>query len=259
LFARFVQLAILLLVFIATIVVGKQLSSGKMPPIRKLPAIDALEEAVGRASEMDRPIHATTGYGRGTITDAEYGSQHVAGMAVIAHLAKLSARKDAKLIVTLCPPEAIPVVDSSMRDAYVAEGKEDAYSPDMIRHYGTLQWGYTLGVLGLLAQEKPASNVMVGGWLAENLVIAESGCFLGALQIGGTMELDATPFFIATCNHVLIGQEIFAVSAYLSQDPKLVANVRVSDLSSIAISLMLIAAVLFATVRSDWLVNLLKL
>jgi hypothetical protein len=69
---------------------------------------------------MNRPIHATTGYSNGTITDAEYGSRHVAGMAVVTHLAKLAAKKDAKLVVTLCLPEAISIVDASAREPFIA-------------------------------------------------------------------------------------------------------------------------------------------
>ncbi|MBE0633051.1 hypothetical protein IH574_00640 [Candidatus Bathyarchaeota archaeon] len=58
----------------------------KLPQFRRLSGLDALPEMVGRAAEMNRPVHFTTGLGDLTSTVAP---QLVAGLAVLAHVAEL--------------------------------------------------------------------------------------------------------------------------------------------------------------------------
>jgi hypothetical protein len=38
------------------------------------------------------------------------------------------------------------------------------------------------------------------------------------------------PFFVAACDYTLIGEELFAASAYLSREPKLLGSLKGQDI-----------------------------
>jgi len=49
------------------------------------------------------------------------------------------------------------------------------------------------------------------------------------------------PFFVAACDYTLIGEELFAASAYLSHEPRLLGSLKGQDLGKMVIILALIA------------------
>ena len=60
-------------------------------------------------------------------------------------------------------------------------------------------------------------------------MLAETGASTGAIQIAGTDADHQLPFFITTCDYTLIGEELYAASAYLSREPVLVGTLRGQD------------------------------
>ncbi len=58
---RFFELVYLVIIGFAMYYYSKQAKEGKVPEIRRLPALDAVDEAIGRCAEMDRPIFFTVG------------------------------------------------------------------------------------------------------------------------------------------------------------------------------------------------------
>ena len=58
-------------------------------------------------------------------------------------------------------------------------------------------------------------------------------------------QLHQLPFFVAACDHTLIGEELFAASAYLSGEPKLVGSLKGADLMKlVVVALILIGCAL---------------
>jgi len=72
-----------------------------------------------------------------------------------------------------------------------------------------------------MLREKPATNLFFGTFEAESLILAETGNSIGAIQIAGTDSSIQMSFFVVACDYVLIGEELFAASGYLSQDLQL--------------------------------------
>jgi hypothetical protein len=61
------------------------------------------------------------------------------------------------------------------------------------------------------------------------LIFAETANSVGAIQVAGSTEKSQTPFFIAACDYVLIGDEFYAASAYLTRQPILVGSLVGQD------------------------------
>ena len=99
---------------------------------------------------------------------------------------------------------------------------------------------------------------MLGSYAAESLVLAETGAVLGVLQIAGTTNILQIPFFVATCDYTLLGEELYAASAYISRESVLFATIVAQDFVKIAlVVIMCIGSVLATFNAHDWLVNLL--
>ena len=80
-----------------------------------------------------------------------------------------------------------------------------------------------------MLREKPAAIFLQGTFYAESLILAETGNSVGAIQIAGTDSEHQLPFFIAACDYTLIGEELYAASAYLSREPMLLGSLRGQD------------------------------
>lgn len=229
---------------------------GKMSPkIRRIPALDSIEEAVGRATEMGRPVHYTCGYGEITTSTAP---QTFASFSVLAHVVELTAKYNTQLIVSVMSAQSFPLQQELVRQAYVAAGKPDMFHEDTVRFISGDQFAYAAGVLGIFMREKVAANLMLGYFMAESLLFAEGGAQAGAIQVAGTGNLAQTAFFVAACDYTLIGEELFAGGAYLSQDPTQVGSLGGQDYVKLVTMCAIALGTLLATFNNPWLTNLIK-
>jgi len=218
----------------------------KLPKLRKLPGLDAVEEAVGRATEMAKPVVISTGIGG--LTDIT-APQTIAGLSMVGYVAKLCARYGARLIAPARIPHVLPIEIEIVQTAFNEEGKteEGARAGDMVQFLSDNQFAYTIGYLAILKREKPAAHLMIGGYWAESLQLAEVGFSIGAIQIAGTANTHQMPFFVAACDYCLIGEEIYAAGAYLSKDPVQTGSVVGQDFGkALAFVLILLGVVLSA-------------
>ncbi len=113
------------------------------------------------------------------------------------------------------------------------------------------QFGYAAGVDGLFLRQKPATIFYQGAFFAESLILAETGNSIGAIQIAGTAMPAQLPFFVAACDYTLIGEELFAASAYLSREPKLLGSLKGQDIGGKLVFLTLASVlIILATIGS---------
>lgn len=221
-----------------------QARSGRTLKIRKIAGLAAVDEAVGRATEMGRPILFVPG-----IQDMD-DLQTVAGITVLGRVAKTAAEYDARIEV----PTSRSLVMSAAREAvhasYLSAGRSDSYNPDLIYYVTDEQFGYTAYASGLIVREKPAACFYMGCFFAESLILAETGNSVGAIQIAGTAMPSQLPFFVAACDYTLIGEEFFAASAYLSGQPDQLGSLKGQDIGKILVGITLIIGCLAATVAA---------
>lgn len=205
------------------LMIGRARAGRKIPEIRKVSGLDSLDEAIGRATEMGRPVHFSPGIGDLT------NSQTLAAFALLAYVARMTAKYDTRLIVTSRYPTVTPILEETTRAAYTDMSKADAFNPSDVRYLSDDQFGYASGVMGIMQREGVAANILFGAFWAESLIFAEVGSQTGAIQIAGTANTAQIPFFVAACDYTLLGEEIYAASAYLSRDPVLVGNLIGQD------------------------------
>ncbi|MDG2020893.1 MAG: hypothetical protein P8J59_02985 [Phycisphaerales bacterium] len=215
--------------------------SGRPITIRKIAGLSAVYEAVGRATEMGRPILYVPG-----IQDMD-DLQTVAGITVLGRVAKTAAEYDARIEVPTSRSLVMSAARETVHSSYLAAGRTDAYNPDLIYYVTDEQFGYTAYASGLIVREKPAACFYMGCFFAESLILAETGNSVGAIQIAGTAMPSQLPFFVAACDYTLIGEEFFAASAYLSGQPDQLGSLKGQDMGKIIVGAVLIVGCLIAT------------
>ena len=246
----------LLALFIGIMLYSMQKAkSGKPVRIRRLPALDAIDEAMGRATEMGRPVHFTPGLAAITGLDAP---QTIAAISILGYVSKLAAQFDVRLITTIRQPEVYPLALETVREAYQVEDKIDKFVPTDVRYLSNQQFAYAAAASGIILREKVAANFMLGAFWAENLMLAEVGNQVNALQVSGTASLGQVPLFVATTDYFLIGEELYAASAYLSQDPVQLGSVYGQDICKMLAAALLVIGVLGTVFGSDFFINLLS-
>jgi hypothetical protein len=214
----------ILLVILSALIVTAILAArrGRELFIRRIAGVDAIDEAVGRATEMGRPIFFSVGLGGIDIVTLQ-------AFSIVGHVARMAATFRTRLIVPAADPLAIPVLEEIIRESCNEVGRPEAFNPDDIRFLSDQQFAYAAGCVGIMHREQPATNLLFGVFQAESLILAETGQHIGALQVGGTPSQLQTPFFIATCDYVIIGEEYYATTAYLTREPVLLGSLIGQD------------------------------
>ena len=207
--------------------------------VRRIAGIDAIEEAVGRCTEMGRPILYVPG-----IEDMQ-DIQTIASMLILGKVAEMAARYKTEVFVPCRIPFVMSVAEEMVRQGFYNAGVPEDHRPENMSFISDEQFAFTAGVNGIMLREKPAANLFLGRFFAESLILAETGFEAKAIQVAGTAEVTQLPFFIAACDYTLIGEELFAASAYLSRDPKLLSNLKATDwFKLIAIGAMVLGSLL---------------
>jgi hypothetical protein len=244
---------ILGLIFFAVLIYGTRFLQGR--EIRRIIGLEAIEEAVGRAVEMGRPVHNHPGAGGFT---GQYAQQAIAGIAITGHVARLCASRGADLEVTVRVAHTLPAVEEIVRTAYVAEGRPEGYDPDMIRFFPNQNALFSY-CMGMFERRQIAANVMVGAYFWEAIVLAEHGGSVGAMQIGGTARQSQLPAFVSSCDYIIIGDEMFAAAAKVSNDRAQIGNIAGQDIMRIIISVIMVIGLLAALFGSNAIAEFLAL
>jgi hypothetical protein len=246
---RFNALVLIIIFSVAVQWYTNRAKKGTKLFIRKLAGLDAIEEAVGRATEMGRPILFIPGINEIDVMDT------IAGLSILSRVAKITARYETPLYVPVRYPMVFAAAQEVVQQAYIAEGKGDIQNKDTVRYVAGEQMAFTATVNGYMMRERPAANIFMGAFYAESLLLAETGNAAGSIQIAGTAQPEQLPFFIAACDYTLMGEELFAASAYLSHEPIMLGGLKGQDFMKV----LIIAAIIIGTImissdfRAEWL------
>lgn len=230
--------------------------SGKpIPPIKKLPGLDSIEEAVGRATEMGRPV---------LMANRSSGLTSAHSMALwgfLSHVAKLCAQYDTRIITLNGTYLAVTVTEEVVRQAYLEAGRPDAFNKEDVRYVPSAQWPWTGAAVGILRREQPAACFWVGSFLAETILLAEVSSQIGAIQIAAVANVKQIPFWMAAVDYCLFGEEEYAASAYLSKNAVIQASIYGEDIAKlIIIGIAILGAILSITQNTSetWLFKALR-
>jgi hypothetical protein len=259
---RVFELAVTIGLVILTYYYFSQADKGKTWFIRRIPGVDMIDEALERATELDRPVHFAVG------DKAELSGmmvpQVIAGLECLQHIAAHCAKLRTKLIVTLCGRsgsggDMVPITNDMVRDIYVQQGvPEDFGLGDTVRYVSGERPVYHAAMQRIFVEEQVCTNIMIGPWAGSIWAVTAFGGAQGIYQITGTALLWEMPEQSCVVDYFLIGEEIYAAGAVLSGDANAQASIKVQDWVKMFIWVVTITGVLALTAGSDIIKQLLN-
>ena len=242
-------LAVVLTFFVLVLYYMSLAQSGRKPFVRRLAGIDAIEEAIGRATEMGRPVLYVPG-----IQDIDE-IQTVAGLVILESVARMTARYETPIRVPVSYPIPFTIAQEMVKSGYLNAGRPDSYDPDAVSFVSPEQFAFAAKISGIMLRERPAAHIFMGSFYGESLLLAETGFSTGAIQVAGTANVHQLPFFVVACDYTLIGEELFAASAYLSGEPRLVGGLKGADVLKLLIILLILVGCVLETMGHHELTN----
>ena len=251
-YGRAVGLILILGIFILGIYYMRQ---KKLPYIRRVAAIDAIDEAVGRSTEMGKPVLCS--YGRGG-----FAYSVIAAMSVLGHVARIAAETDTRLLVPtggshtgyLTRELAVDIV----RSQYQMAGKPEMFNMDDMPFLSGEQYSFTAGYIGMLVRERPGAVIMTGGHSSEAMNIAEMANLVGALTITSGTYVSNMAALACASDYIMLVDEQPAAGAYLSKDIEQLATIRVIDIYKVlSLVFVVVGLILLNATGNDFIRRLL--
>ncbi|MCD6476051.1 MAG: hypothetical protein J7K85_07295 [Anaerolineaceae bacterium] len=194
---------------------------------RRIPAIKELEKQQGRAIESGQRIHVAVG--NSDLLD-ENNAASLLAVEVMENLARNSAASDRPLITTTSDGAVSLLLQSRLHHQYCDLNLKDLYRPQLAQMSGSTPFAYTAGILPIIHDEHISINIAAGKLGSEVGLIAEAGNRQKAVLIGGSTEPEGQAVLYGMAQEPLIGEEIFAIPAYLKEDQKNNASLKVQDI-----------------------------
>ena len=216
--------------------------------LRPIAGLKAIEEAVGRATEMGKSVLFVPG-----ISDLDQ-VETVAGLNLLGHVAGMTAKYETASNVPVSKSIVMEAAREACKESYLKAGRPDLYYDDMVHYLTDDQFAYAAGVNGIMLREKPAACFYLGKFYAESLILAETGNSIGAIQIAGTGSPAQIPFFVTACDYTLIGEEFFAASAYLSNKADFLGSIKGQDIVKLLVMIaMFLTIILNGFFQAGWI------
>lgn len=232
--SQFALLLILLIILLLTLLVSR-----RRPPsaLRPIAAFNALPGQIGRAAESGQILHLSLGTGgvggADTVTS-------LAGLSALAHLSEQGVATDTPPLVTVSDPTLLPLALNVLRQAYARRGRGSDFRWTQVRLVSPAPMAYVLGAMNVLRHEPILANVMLGAYGPEVGLLAHAGAEANLVQISGSDAPSSLAILYAGTDRVAIGEELYAVDAYLDRTPDKLACLAAEDVARIVLILFII-------------------
>ena len=250
---KVITLIAMILFCLSVVILVGMARRGKDLYIRPIAGLSEIDNAVGRATEMGRPIM----YMMGSAYLSDVAT--IASMGILGLVARKAAEYDTRLIVPIYNYITMPVVQEIVRESHYAVGRPDSFDKNSVFFLTDQQFAYVAGVNGIMIRERAATCFYLGTFAAEALLMTETGNAIGSVQIAGTDSSTQIPFFITTCDYTLIGEEFYAASAYLSRQPMQLGTLKAQDYFKLVIVVIVLIGSLLSSFQITTLNEILPL
>ena len=222
----------------------------ELPNIRELPAINVIPEMIGRAAEMGAKSLWIPG-----IT-SRVDARVITGLSILTKVAEEIAVKGGQVVCATAVPVFIPLIEDATITGYTAGGHPE-YRPD-VRFLTDQQFAFCAGVMGIIDRENCQANFFVGGWADEALPISAAGLAKGAMQIAGDTNMYQLPYFVCTCDYVMIAEEFLVSGAVLTKDKEQLGGIIGADILKYALIVLGILGIIASIIGSNFIVQILS-
>ena len=239
--------ALLLLLFLVFLLISMaRVKVGHRPGLRHIPAFEVLKGFTAKAIETGRPHHLSLGLGG--MAD-QTTADSLAGLAVLNYLAGQAAVTGAPPLVSMADPTVMLFAQNALRAAHRNDLAETKAAYHNVHWIAPQPSAYAAGVMSLIEVDNIDTNVMVGDFGDEYLLMGEVAARKERSHIGGTSNPNTLPFIYASAQETLLGEEIYAAGAYLQKRPAHLGSLLAQDTMRWIIAIIILAGVALTTWR----------
>ncbi|MFX0205221.1 MAG: DUF6754 domain-containing protein [Candidatus Hodarchaeota archaeon] len=234
---------VLMVVFLASIGYWIQRSLAGNPPkfIRRIPALDAIEEGIGRATEMGKAVLWSPGQA-GSITGANSGDI-LASISIMGYIVDKCMEKGTRFVGVIQAAEDYAYVSELLLEKYKAAGKSEMFNQsDLVYAPGN---AYHIGAVNAIYEKDVATTFWMGVHWASAVMVSEAGAIAGCFQSAWTSDPANTSYFVMNCDYTFISEEGYSAAAYLTREPLMLGSLAGQDIAKfIVIGIILIGSLL---------------
>jgi hypothetical protein len=156
--------------------------------------------------------------------------------------------KVAKAKMLIWAPQAkaqmVPVVQDVIRQSYLRAGALDLYDPSGMVPFLTDSWKiYTSHIVGWIEREKPGAVCVFGAISVPSIPILATADKVGAISLAGTAR-PGHSYDLLVADHYMLGDEIYAAGAYLSQESAQICNIVAADIARVLVASVFLLSLL---------------
>lgn len=235
----------LLLLVISTVLLLlfslRQRRTNKSPVFRRIPSISKFKRSLGISIEDGTRIHVSLG--NASLTQPASSSAFVS-LKTLHQIGELSSNSDNPPIATSGDGSLALLSQDTLHEVARQTHTLDLYQPDNGTLAGVTPMTNMAGALQVINDPEVKTNVLIGNFGSEAGFLSTASENKGALTIAASDSLTAQAVFFATVEQPLIGEELFAIPAYLQNEPVHNSSLLVQDiLRGLTILAILIGAI----------------
>jgi hypothetical protein len=209
---------------------------------RSIPTLERLRKEVFLSVEGGKRLHISIGNAN---LLSENCASALVGLSVLERLAQVSMASDRPPIVT-SGDGAFSLLSRDMLHYTCQAGNAlQLFDPDRGQLAGVTPFSYVCGVLPLLHKEKISTNLLIGNFGPEVAYLCETAEQEEEFTLAASDSLTAQAVMYAAAEDPLIGEELFALPAYIQSTPFSTASLQVQDILRWVLVFTLIGGALF--------------
>jgi len=196
-------------------------------PRRKILAFNRLRDAIGLGVESGSRLHISIGWG-GLLGIPGIGS--LIGLSIAKRVAKIASISDKPPIITSGEGATAVLSRDTMQTAFRELNQEDKFDTGLGRTSGVTPFSYAAGTLPVIYDETVSATI-VGGHLGSEVgLITDATQRTGGVSLTGSDNLPAQAVMFGTTHEALIGEDYYAVDAFLDGEPVHIASLQAQDI-----------------------------
>lgn len=225
--------------FSAILLLVLSLIRRKSPPkLRLIPALTRLYRAIGLSVEDGTCLFVSLG--RASLLTPRGGAP-LAGLNMLRHLAERTSLSDRPPIAVAGESTLVLLAQDTLEAGYQAAGAGEFYQPTSGRLTGMTPFSAVAGALPILRDESVSAGVLVGHFGTEAALLSDAAERENMFLLGASDDLSSQAALYASAQETLIGEELFATSAYLGAPASHAASLTLQDILRWLMILILLA------------------
>jgi hypothetical protein len=215
--------------------------------LRPIEAFQQLRRAIGLAVEEGKRLHVSLG--RDSIIGPATAPGLI-GLSTLERVAQLSRVSDRPPVATSGEGTLALLSQDTLRAVYRQGNAMDQYDPTRGRLAGVTPFSYVAGTLPVMRDEQVSANLLVGSFGPEVALLTEASDQQGTFTLAASQSLPAQAVMFATAREALIGEELFAIPAYLQAGDMYVSSLRAQDVLRWILIVVIIAGAVFKLLQA---------